>query len=181
MQVKPKANTVVTTSHDPVARTLTFAVRDCEPLILHLDKVSDANKARGLIHGFNQRVVDAAARARDTATGAAKSPAEKRAAMARIVDHLNSGAETWSPEREGGQGPGLDAMILAAVAEATGRDVEGVRAMVAAGAEAKKVGQREYLAALGTAKAVAPILARMRAQGSGVDADEELDAMVQGG
>lgn len=189
MQTKPKSNSVVTHRVDPAQpEVIIFSVVGAGPagddgkatpaeFALDLRQVSEGNKARGMRHGFIQRIVDKAAIGRDAATGKTANPAIKFSAMKDLADHYNSGADTWAPEREGG-GPGLDVMVLAAVAEATGKGVDAVRLMVENGAKAKGLTQRVYLNALAGAKAVAPILARLRAEGAGVDSDAELDALM---
>lgn len=101
-----RSNWTVSAKADMQHRTITWTVRgsDEPPLVLDLSKVSDANRLRAEYHGFTQRVSDAAAMARDTKTGKSATPAQKRMAMARLVEHLNSGAVEWSPARAEGAG-----------------------------------------------------------------------------
>lgn len=177
MQTKAKSNSIITHSVDE-AGNVTFHVKGAGDIILRVAGISDANRVRAMRHGLIQRVSDAAALSRNTANGQPATPEAKLAAMTRLVEHYNSGSEAWAPEREGGSGPGLDGLALAAVAEATGKSVADVVTLVTVSSKAKGVTPRVYLATLTTAGKVAPILARMRAEGSGVDADEELAGMA---
>lgn len=177
MQTKPKVNSIITHTVDE-AGVLTFHVKGCEPIIFDPAKVSEVNRARFMIHGILQRVNDAAALSRNTADGKAAPPEAKRAAMARVAEHYLSGALEWAlPRAEAA--PGLDNVLLAAVMEATGKDEDAVRKMIADGAAKRGMKPGAYLTQLGTAKAVAPILARMRAEATTIDADDELAAMTQ--
>lgn len=170
---KAQSNFTITTERERPDGTILFKVKDAGEFIFDPAKASDGNRLRAMRHGFVQRISDAAARSKDTATGVGAPPAVKLAAMRVLADHYMSGAEGWSPEREGG-GPGLDGVALAAVAEATGKTVEQVRLMVAEGSAKKSMTQRDYLAALGTAEKVKPILERMRAAAVGVSGDDLL-------
>lgn len=176
MEKHMKRNAVITNVYDPVADTLTFRVVGQADLVLRLGSVSDANLAYARRHGFIQRVSDSAAIGKNRTTGLAATPAEKREAMRALVDHYNSGADAWNIARVGGEGPGLDRLAVAAVMEALGKDEATVRAKVASGSEKRGVGPRVYLANLCTSDRVKPILTRMQAEASTIDADGELDS-----
>lgn len=170
---------IITTKFNEPTQTLTFDVKGCEPLVLILTQVSDAVKARAMRHGIVQRVSDAAALDRNTTSGASATPEEKRAAMARLVEHYMTGTDDWSPAREGGT-IGLDTIALAAVSEVAGKPIEAIRAMVEAKAIEHKVTQRAYLARLAGSPKVAPVVDRMRAAGAAeVDVDADLDEITQ--
>lgn len=186
MQTKAKSNSVVVTTLQPDGATIRFEVRGAGPdgaaatFDFNVDAVQDANRRRALIHGFTQRISDKAAISRDTATGRPASPLDKYNAMRKLADHYLSGADTWSPavtERA----LGLDSIILGAIVEVTGKTHDEIRAMITAGAAKAGVKPGEYLAALGTGKLVAPVVARIRGERTtGVDADAELDALMAG-
>ena len=97
-----KSNSTISITHEGDA--LTFAVRDAGTLTLNLSRVSAAVRAMATIHGFKQRIADAAAIPRDTATGKPASPADKFAAMRALVEHYESGSEEWSIRKSGGGG-----------------------------------------------------------------------------
>jgi len=180
MQVKPRAGSVITHRWDEEnPNLLTFVVAGAGEITLDLSKASRENLARFARHGALQRVNDAAAKSRGAADGKPASPEAKLAAMQRLVDHYNSGAETWGPERED-RGPGLNLTLIAAVAEATKRTPEEVRALVETGAVRAGLSQKAYLEQLGTSKKVKDIYARMTAEKHDLDADAELAAMMRG-
>lgn len=100
-----RSNSSVRVEPNFAARTLSIHVFQSGTLVLDLNKVSQANLDRATFHGFKQRIPDAAAIARDETTGKSATPAEKYAAMKRLVEHYNSGAEGWTlNQREPGEG-----------------------------------------------------------------------------
>lgn len=91
-----------TIAHKIGENQITWSVKGAtegEPLLLDLSKVSLENRNRAMLHGFVQRVSDAAAMARDSKTGASATPQEKFEAMRRLVAHYQSGSVEWSPLR----------------------------------------------------------------------------------
>ena len=87
-----------------------FAVKGAGDLELKLKEVSIPNLLRAQVHGFVQRISDAAAMARDSKTGASATPQQKFEAMQRLVEHYQSGSSEWSPARstEGVGRPRID-------------------------------------------------------------------------
>jgi len=92
-----RSNSVIRTEIDQVARTVTFHVFKQGSLTVYLDKMSQANRDYGVYHAVKHRVGDAGAIERMLVNGqeVAATPAAKFANMKPVVDHLNSGAETW--------------------------------------------------------------------------------------
>lgn len=88
-----------TIAHKIEGQLVRFSVKGAGELTLDVAKVHAANRARAELHGFVQRISDAAAMARDSKTGASATPQEKFAAMQRLVEHYVSGSEEWSPAR----------------------------------------------------------------------------------
>lgn len=171
---KKKAGSVLATAVDQDAGTVSFTVAGFAPLVVRMERVSPECKAYAALHGIKQRGVDAGALGRGD-DGKPAAPADIHASVARVVEHLNSGATEW---RLAASGAGLDTIALRAVAEVTGKTVERVREMVEAGAQAKDVTQRAYLNALAGSPKVAPVVARLRAEGVDVDADAALEEMM---
>lgn len=98
-----RANWKIAHKVDMETGTITWQVKDAGELKLELMKVHADNRERAMIHGFVQRVSDAAAMARDPKTGVSATPQEKFEAMRRLVEHYVSGDGAWSPARsEGG-------------------------------------------------------------------------------
>lgn len=89
-----------TIAHKIDGQLVRFSVKDAGELVLDVAKVNAANRARAEMHGFVQRISDAAAMARDSKTGASATPQQKYEAMKRLVEHYVSGAEDWSPARD---------------------------------------------------------------------------------
>lgn len=105
MVTKPKANSVITTDLIAAGNGIIFRVAGAGEVVLDLNLVHADAKARAMVHGFIQRVSDAAALSRDEETGLPATPADKLAAMAALVEHYSSGTSEWSRKREGGGRP----------------------------------------------------------------------------
>lgn len=189
MQTKPKSNSVVTTQLLPDGRleftVLKGSADGLASVTFTFDpaKASEANRQRAMVGGFNQRIVNMAALPRDTKTGRSASPADKAAAMRKMVEHLESGTVDWSPAREATAGGArLDPIILAAVVEVLGLTTAQVRERVAKGAEKNGCTQAAYLEGLTQNRKVAEAVARIKknAPKPELDADAELDAMMAG-
>lgn len=100
-----KSNSIITTEVLPGA--IRFVVKGAGDMTLELAKVSDACKAHAAVHGFVQRISDAAAISRDKTTGASASPADKFTAMRRLIDHYETGTTEWTRVAEGGPQGGM--------------------------------------------------------------------------
>ena len=98
--------------YDLAKRTITFTVPGVsEPLVLEMDRVSEACRTYAAYHGFGQRIGDAAAIER-AAHGGKTAPAQaKWDALSTLVTHYNSGAEGWSPKAS--DRIGSDELLLA--------------------------------------------------------------------
>lgn len=88
-----------TIAHKIEGRLVRFSVKGAGELVLDTAKVHELNRERAQLHGFVQRISDAAAMARDSKTGASATPQQKFDAMQRLVEHYQSGSEAWSPAR----------------------------------------------------------------------------------
>lgn len=179
---KTKSNSVITTDVNEDQLRITFKVKGAGEIVLDLTKMNSAILTRARTHGFIQKVSDRAAIPFNKETNLYASPQEKMAAMQELVDHFHSGTADWAPKRAEGTGRkpgGLDAILLAAVAEVTGKTIAEVRAIVEAGAKAKEITQAQFLAALSNAGKVKPVVERLRAeQAANVDLDG--DELLEG-
>jgi len=187
MQTKPKSNSVVTTKQLADGRLEFTVLRGAEGGLASVTftfdpaKASEANRQRAMVGGFNQRIVNMAALPRDTKTGRSASPADKAAAMRKMIEHLESGTVDWSPAREAAVGGArLDPIILAAVVEVLGITTAQARERIAKGAEKNGCTQAAYLDGLTQNRKVAEVVARIKqaAPKPELDADAELDAMM---
>lgn len=80
--------------------TLTFAGGD--KLTLDSGKLSEDVRAYALMHGLKQKLVDAAAIARNTDTGASATIADKQDAVTKVYERIIAGE--WNATRTGGEG-----------------------------------------------------------------------------
>lgn len=181
MNEKVKSNSVTTVTY--LDGKLVFGFQGQPSFTFDPDKVSAANRARAMMHGFEQRIRDGGALGRDKETGASATPEEKREAMLRIAEHLMSGSDEWAlkvaaPKKDD---PGL---LLGAIARATGKDAAGVEALLEAtmakrGVDrngALKVWQDTKQVAAAKAEILAERAAAKAAQAGG-DADDLLAEM----
>ena len=125
---KVKSNSVTTVTY--LDGKLVFGFSGLDAFTFDPDKVSAVNRARAMMHGFEQRIRDGGALGRDAETGASATPEQKREAMLRIADHLMAGGDEWAlkvaaPKKDD---PGL---LLAAIMRALGKDEAGVKALIA--------------------------------------------------
>lgn len=93
---KERSNSVITTEVNASVGTIVFNVRGAGALTLHMERVSAGNKAYAALHGFKQRISDAAAIERNSETGLPASPGDKLAAMRALVEHYESGSPEWA-------------------------------------------------------------------------------------
>jgi hypothetical protein len=174
MQTKPKANSIVTHTALPDGR-IQFTVLGCEPFTVDPAAIPAHKARRAMIHGLVQRISDGAALSRDKDTGKPASPADKRARMFAIAQHLLDPATPWEMKGSGGGAPKPDETLLAAVAEVQGVDVETMRTRVKAQAEKRGVTPRAFLAKVREgSQAVRDVEARMLAAGVDEDGDDML-------
>ena len=179
MQSKAKSNSVITHTVNVDEQIITFHVVGCEPLVFDVKKVSDAVGERAMLHGFIQRVSDAAALSRNPETGLPATPEDKREAMARLVEWYESGTEEWARRREAGAGPDTG-ITLQAIMDVFKTDAAGARGMIASLAERRGITPNEARAVFAGSREVAARIAQLkadRAAKSGVDAQGLLDEL----
>jgi hypothetical protein len=102
MQTKAKANSVLT--HRVEEGAIFIKVKDAGELKFVPGLASEACRARAELHGWIQRISDAAALGRDPKSGQPASPQAKLEAMKKLVDHYESGAAEWRMAGGGGGG-----------------------------------------------------------------------------
>lgn len=98
---------VVAAETEGGAPSLAFDIKGAGVVVLNLANVSAANRQYAEIHGWKQRIVDAAALSRNTADGKSAAPEAKRDAIAKLVEHYMSGTDKWTMTAEGGSKGGL--------------------------------------------------------------------------
>lgn len=88
--------------------SLQITVRDVPgTLVFDTTLASPECAAIAVMHGWKQRIADAAAIARDTKTGASATPEEKHEAMRALIEHYESGTTEWSRVASAGPKGGI--------------------------------------------------------------------------
>lgn len=134
MQSKPKANSIITSAYDEERNVLVFTVLGEGDVELDLNKVHEANMRRAAIHGWNQRIPDAAAIGTTDKDGVVIPKAErtriKFERMNELCRHYESGTEEWSRKGDGSATGGGRSITLEAIARVKGWDYQKAADMV---------------------------------------------------
>lgn len=128
MQEKAKSNSIIT--HRIIDGKVEFTVKGEQPFIVDPDKLSAQNRARAMIHGIIQRISDGGALSRNPENGQPATPADKRARMVRIADHLMSGTTEWALKAVVGEGVNVGLVIRAMIAMGKARDVDHANELI---------------------------------------------------
>ena len=153
---KVKSNSIIT--HEVTADGIVFNVLGAGAITLDLRQVNPVITQRAMFHGLIQRVSDAAALSRDTATGLPATPAEKFEEIRALVEHYNSGTVEWSLKRAGGGADSSGGLLVRALLECfPNKGVERIREYLKGLTAAQKT-------ALSDSDRVKPIIDRMRAE-----------------
>lgn len=133
--------------------TLVVSVAGAGELRFDMSSVAGEIANQAMVHGFTQKICDAAAIPRDERTGRSASAQEKFEAMRVVMERLQAGE--WNARREGDGGDGL---LARAIAEVRGREVEKVRAWLGERSASEK-------RALRAVPEVAAVIARLGGAG----------------
>lgn len=176
MATKAKSNSIITAQPAADGSSITFKVLGVGEMTLTLGKVSAPCMTRAMLHGFTQRISDAAAIPFNKEENRYATPQEKYEAMRALVEHYETGTSEWARNRAAG-GPRADgetALILRAVAEHQGVTVEDMRERVKAIATKRETTPKAYLAGVlataqgakgvGALAPIAAIYARLKAE-----------------
>ena len=110
--------------------TLVLAFRHGEVLRIHPESLAPEIQRTAMIHGLKQKLVDAAAISRDTATGRAATIATKFDAVREIFDRITGAggeAPSWNKPRAGGAG-GQGGLLARAIARYKNVEVAAAKA-----------------------------------------------------
>ncbi len=176
METKRKSNSVVNVQQD--GSLLVFNVAGVGAIEFDTRKVHEDNRERAIMHGFKQRLSDAAALSRDATNGQPASPADKYAAIQALADFYMTGTPDWSRRAEGGGERG--SITLEAIARVKSCDMTTADAMVTKLAADKFGGiKKDALAYLRKSAKVQEAMIAIRAERatSDIDADEALDGL----
>lgn len=149
-----KANSIIGTEVLP-GGIIRFVVKDAGELTLDLSRVHPDNMQHAAIHGFIQRISDGAAIGRDPKTGRPATPEEKLEAMARLVEHYESGTAEWSRVQAAGPRGGL--LFEALVRMYPDKDAATIRAYLDGLTDKQQAALRED-------DEVAPVIAAIKAE-----------------
>jgi len=155
-----------------VGTVLQLVFSDGGNLTLDANACTDEIRTHAMMHGFKQKLVDAAAISRNPDTGRTASILDKRAAVREVFERLTLAGE-WNKTREGGGGSGgLLYRALCRLYEAT-RTPEQVRAFLDSKTDAEQ-------AALRKSSKIAAMIETIRAESAkdeGIDPDELLQGL----
>ena len=158
--------------------TLVLAFRHGEVLRLHPESLTPEIQRMALLHGLKQKLVDAAAISRDTATGRAATIVTKFNAVREIFDRITGAggeAPSWNKPRAGGAG-GQGGLLARAIARYKNVPVEAVKAHLDRLTDAQKQ-------ALRVDPRIATIINELRlesAKPAGIDTDALLGGLDGG-
>lgn len=142
-------------------------------ITLNPARLTDEIRAAALLHGLKQKLVDAAAIARDTDTGRSATTEDKYQAVLEVYERITAAeGASWNKVREAGTGGGAGSgVLLRALMQLTGKDKAAIEAFL----EEKT---KEEKSALRSNPKVAAIIAELqRAKVSDVDTDSLLDEL----
>jgi hypothetical protein len=112
-----------TISADVFKSVLTVTFANGKSLEVDVSKLSPDIQQQAMLHGIKQKLVDAAAIARNPDTGRSASVDDKYAAVAEIHARITSPNGTWNKVREAGATPATKGNLLVrALMKMTGKD-----------------------------------------------------------
>ena len=152
--------------------TLVLTFRHGEVLRVHPETLNPEIQRMAMLHGLKQKLVDAAAISRDTATGRAATIATKYDAVREIFDRITGETPSWNKPRAGGAG-GQGGLLARAIARYKNVPVEAAKAYLERLTDAQKQ-------ALRVDPRIATIINELRAESAkpaGIDTDALLGGL----
>ena len=151
---------------------LILEFRHGETLRLHPEALAPEMQRAAMLHGLKQKLVDAAAISRDTATGRAATIVTKFDAVKEIFDRITGPAPSWNKPRAGGTG-GTGGLLARAIARYKNVDAAAAKAYLDRLTDAQKQ-------ALRVDPRIATIINELRmesAKPAGIDTDALLGGL----
>ena len=167
---KKRINSIITVSR--FDNKLTFAFAGVGQFTFDPDKVSAENRARAMMHGFEQRIRDAAALSVDRETGRSATAQAKHDAALRIAEHLMSGSTEWAIRVAASAGPDAGLTLLAMM-RALGKTLDEVEAVIAATMAKREVDRAAALKLWANSKQVAQAILDIKRERADAGADAE--------
>ena len=152
--------------------SLLLEFRHGETLKLHPESLTPEIQRAAMLHGLKQKLVDAAAISRDTATGRAATISTKYDAVKEIFDRITGENPSWNRPRAGGAG-GQGGLLARAIARYKGVEVAAAKAYLDRLTDAQKQ-------ALRVDPRIATIINELRmesAKPAGIDTDALLGGL----
>lgn len=167
---KKRVNSIITVSR--FDNKLTFAFAGVGQFVFDPDKVSAENRARAMMHGFEQRIRDAAALSVDRETGKSATAQAKHDAALRIAEHLMSGSTEWAIRVAASAGPDAGLTPLAMM-RALGKTLDDVEAVIAATMAKREIDRAAALKLWANSKQVAQAILDIKRERADAGADAE--------
>lgn len=163
MNTKAKANSVIT--HHTERETITFNILGVGDIRFDISQAHRNNRESAEVHGWIQRISDAAAISRDPETGKPASAQDKFDAMSRLVAHYESGTSEWSRKPVAGEREKGGLLFKALCQMSPSKSPEEIRTWM--GTKTKK-----ELALISRTEKVATVIATLRPATGEVDLSE---------
>jgi hypothetical protein len=179
MQTKAKSNSVVTHALGEDGHVIAFKVLNAGEFQFDVRKVHPNMLRRAALHGFVQRIADAAAKSRDADTGKPATPADKLEAMRRVADHYASGVDQWALVRAEGGGAG-PSIVVRAFAALQGMPVADAHTRIKELAEKRRLTTKAVLAQLRKTDTIRAKIAELEAAEPAGEEGEDLLAELMG-
>ena len=151
---------------------LLLEFRHGETLRIHPESLNPEIQRMAMLHGLKQKLVDAAAISRDTATGRAATIVTKFDAVREIFDRITGENPSWNKPRAGGTG-GQGGLLARAIARFKNVEVSAAKAYLDRLTDAQKQ-------ALRVDPRIATIINELRmesAKPAGIDTDALLGGL----
>lgn len=155
--------------------TLNFA--DGFTATLLRENLTDDILVQATLHGLKQKLVDAAAIARNTETGASATVQDKKEAVLAVLNRLIAGE--WNKTREGGDGAAKGSLLLLALGRMNpAGDMTALGERVKAMSDEQRAALSKNPKVLIHIQAIQAERAAAKAKNSGVDSDALLGDLL---
>lgn len=141
-----------------------------EALVLDPSTLSEVIQCDAILHGLKQKLVDAAAIARNTDTGRSATIQDKYDAVKEVFDRITSKDGTWNKVRGGegtGNGTGILVRALMQLKSKTRAEIEAFLEPL----------NKDQKSALRQNPKVAAVIVSLQAQNSKIDTDSLLEGL----
>jgi hypothetical protein len=158
-------------------QVLTLTFQNGEVLALRAGELSEEVRGYALMHGLKQKLVDAAAIARNPENGRAASIQDKYNAVRTVVDRLRAGQ--WNAVRGEGGGAGAGGLLFRALCRMyAGKKTEAaIRDYLAGKTDAEKAALRKNPRVAGIIETLKAEDGRDAGPDAGADLLDELDSI----